>query len=136
MTLERLFFTVISLVRKILPRKQSSMAIAVQTPFRPYLGASVAASVRRTAHIEARLMMAGTSVSPAPMNTPLQTMAAANIGSAHASIRSTCVPWAMTSSTGDISDISSGANSHIRIPITVITAIPNPTDIRAKERVN
>ena len=81
-------------------------------------------------------MAAGIRVSPAPMNTPLQTMAAANIGSAQASMRSTCVPWAMTSSTGDISDISSGANIHISTPIRVITAMPSATDIRAKERVS
>ena len=73
----------------MLPLKVSSMAMAVQTPFRPYLGARVAASVSLTAHIEQRLMMAGMSVSPAPMNTPLVTMAAANIGSAQASMRST-----------------------------------------------
>ena len=124
------------LVRKMLPRKVSSMAIAVQTPFNPNFGARLAASVNRTNHIEQRLMMAGIIVSPAPINTPLATMAAANIGSAQASMRSTSVPRAITSSTGDMMPISSGAKTHIRIPIRVITAMPSPTDILANERVS
>jgi len=117
-----------SLAKKMMPRKVSSIAMAVHTPFNPYFGASVAANVKRTAHIELRLMIAGIIVSPAPMNTPLATMATANIGSAQASMRSTSVPMLITSSTGDMILISSGANIHINTPITVITAIPRPTD--------
>ena len=74
-------------------------------------------------------MMAGFSVSAAPMNTPLQTMAAANIGSAQASMRRMSVPCAMISPTGDISVIISGANTHMRMPMSVITPMPSATDI-------
>ena len=81
-----------SLVRKMMPRKVSSRAMAVHTPFRPYSFDSHQAIVRRKPHIDNRLMMAGFSVSPAPMKTPLHTMAAANIGSANASMRKTWSP--------------------------------------------
>ena len=123
-------------VRNRLPRNVSSMAIASQTPFSPYSLDNHAARVSRTPHIAERLMMAGFSVSPAPTKTPLQTMAAANIGSAHASMRNTRVPSSITSSTGDIRLISSGANIHIIMPMTVITMMPSDTDSWAKLRVS
>ena len=47
-------------------------------------------------------MMAAATVSAAPMNTPLQTMEAANMGSAQASMRRASAPWTMISSTGDM----------------------------------
>ena len=105
------------------------MAIAVQTPRSPKRGARLAARVRRTAHMEPRLIAEGMMVSAAPMNTPLQTMAAANIGSAQASMRRTSAPKAMISSTGDMMAISSGANTHISTPMKVMTVMPRPTDM-------
>ncbi|CDA22225.1 unknown [Bacteroides sp. CAG:144] len=56
--------------RNIIPRKQSSMHIAIHTPCSPMEGASKAASVRRTAQILTKFIVAGTNVSPAPINTP------------------------------------------------------------------
>ena len=76
-----------------------------------------------------RLMMAGIKVSAAPMNTPLATMVAANMGSAKASMRRTAAPWLMISSTGVMMPISSGAKTNMSTPMTVITAMPSPTDI-------
>ena len=86
--------------------------------------------------MQQRLIIAGFRVSPAPMNTPLQTMAAANIGSAKASMRSTWAPRSRMDSTGVMSDISSGAKTYISTPMSVMTAMPSVTDIRANERVS
>ena len=110
------------------------MAIAVQTPCKPNQCASTAASVRRTPHMLARFISEGLSVSPAPTHTQLPTMAAANIGSAKASMRSTCVPRSRISSTGVIRPIISGAKTYITTPIKAITAIPIPTVNLAKLR--
>ena len=63
-------FHVHSFTRNIMPRKQSSRHIASHTPRRPIVGASSAASVMRTPHIEARFMMLGATVLAAPTNTP------------------------------------------------------------------
>ncbi len=56
--------------RKMVPRKQSSMHMAVQTPWRPSEGAKAAASVRRTAQMLNTFMIHGTTVLAAPTNTP------------------------------------------------------------------
>lgn len=48
--------------RKMVPRKQSSMHMAVQTPWRPREGAKAAASVRRTAQMLNTFMIHGTTV--------------------------------------------------------------------------
>ena len=61
-------------------------------------------------------------------------MAAANMGSAKASMRNTCVPKARISSTGVINAIISGANTYITTPIKAITAMPMPTVSLAKLR--
>ena len=62
-------------------------------------------------------------------------MAAANIGSAKASMRRHAVPIPMISPTGVMTDISSGAKIHISTPISVMTVMPSAADIHAKERV-
>ena len=70
------------------------------------------------------------------MKTPLQTMEAANIGSAHASMRRASAPCVMMSSTGDMTAISSGAKIHISTPMAVMTPMPRATDRLANERVS
>ena len=56
--------------RNIIPRKQSSMHMAIHTPCNPIVGASSAASVSRTAQMLKKFMQLGTTVSPAPMKAP------------------------------------------------------------------
>ena len=80
-----------SRIRKIIPLKQSSIAIAIQTPCNPIVADSNTARVIRTTQMLPKFMEQGIRVSPAPTKTPYATMLAANMGSAKASIRSTCV---------------------------------------------
>ena len=55
--------------RKMEPRKVSSAAMAIHTPRKPRLCDSHQAKVRRTHHMEKRLMAAGFKVSPAATQT-------------------------------------------------------------------
>ena len=61
-------------------------------------------------------------------------MAAANIGTANASIRKMETPSETTSGTGVMTPIIKGAARYMIAPITVMTAIPITTVIRAKLR--
>ena len=106
--------------------------MATHTPRSPMWGARVAASVRRTPHMLARLITHGATVLPAPTNTPLHTMAAANSGSANASMRSTSAPRPTTCSTGDMMPIITSAPAYSSTPITPITTMPVATAMRAK----
>ena len=60
--------------RKMVPRKQSSMHMAVQTPWRPSEGAKAAASVRRTAQMLNTFMIHGTTVLAAPTGRAAKRM--------------------------------------------------------------
>ena len=60
----------LSRIKKMIPRKVSSIAMAIHTPCKPNEGARAAANVIRTAHIEKRFISAGFIVSPVPRNTP------------------------------------------------------------------
>ena len=117
------------------PLKHNSIHIASQAPLKPITGAREAANVNRTPHIERKFIPHGTNVSPAPTKTPYATILAANIGSAHASIRNAITPRSRISSTGDRIDIINGAQKYMTTPISDIINIPNPTDINAKRRV-
>ena len=86
------------------------MHMAVHTPCSPIVGASIAERVILTPHMLAKLMPHGISVSPAPTNTPYDTMAMAKKGSAKASILNAAAPCAMISGTGVSMPIISGAN--------------------------
>ena len=94
----------------------------------------MAANVRRMPHILMRFISEGFKVSPAPIHIQLPTMAAANIGSAKASMRKTVVPSVRISSTGVINPIISGAKIYIITPIKAMMPMPKPTVILAKLR--
>lgn len=66
------------------------------------VGASHAANEIRTAQMLKKFINDGTRVLAAPTNTPYDMMAAANIGSAKASMRSAIMPSLRISSTGVI----------------------------------
>ena len=126
-------FLVHSLAVKIMPRKQSSIAIAIHTPLSPIVGARRSVSDTRTIQMLPKFISDGMSVLPAPTNTDIATMAAANPGSAHASILRISVPKLITDLSGEMSDIISGANSHIINPMNAIMPTPSAIHIHAKE---
>ena len=66
--------------------------MAIQTPFRPIVGANITANDRRTAQMLKKLIRQGMNVSAAPTNTPYDTNEAAKNGSAKASIRNAITP--------------------------------------------
>lgn len=115
--------------KNITPLNVNSMHIAIHTPSRPIVLESHHARGTLTSHILPKFINAGTVVCPTPTNAPYATIDAANIGSAHASMRSTLAPKVLIDSTGVISDIISCAKTYINKPITAITTIPNPTAI-------
>ena len=117
----------------ISPLKHSSAAIASQTPFKPYCGASAIASVTLTTQMLLKFMMLGMRVLPAPTKTDVAIMAAAKPGSAQASMRSISVPKAITSSSGVMTLIISGAKIHISNPMNAMIHTPRVIDIHAKE---
>ena len=117
----------------ISPLKHSSIAIASQTPFRPYCGASARANDTLTTQMLPKFMMLGMRVFPAPTNTDVAIMAAAKPGSAHASMRSMSVPKVITLSSGDMTLIISGAKIHIISPMKAMIHTPRVIDIHAKE---
>ena len=89
----------------------------------------------RTAHMLKKFMQLGTSVSPAPRNTPEATMEAAYIASAKASMRSTSAPSDTMAGSGDRSEIIHGAAMNMAAPETVITATPKSVVIQPRRRV-
>ena len=123
-------------MRNRLPRTHSSMHMEIHIPFSPNRGVSIAAIDSRTSHMEPKFIRLGTKVSPAPRNTPEQTIDAANIGSAKASIRSIRAPRARISGSGVRIPIICGANIYIRIPVKVITSIPKRTVIQESRFVS
>lgn len=80
------------------------------------VGASHAAKEIRTAQMLKKFINDGTRVLAAPTNTPYDMMAAANIGSAKASMRSAITPNLRISSTGVIVPIICGAKMYITTP--------------------
>ncbi len=62
--------------KKIQPRKQSSTAIAIQTPCNPITPANTNDNVIRTPQILIKFIIPGTKVSPAPRNAPDATIEA------------------------------------------------------------
>ena len=117
----------LSRIRNMIPRKHNSAHMATHTPFRPMVGASHAANEIRTAQILKKFINDGTRVLAAPTNTPYDMMAAANIGSAKASMRSAITPNLRISSTGVIVPIICGAKMYITTPIIPMTAMPMNT---------
>ena len=109
--------------------------MAIHTPVKPIVGTNTRASVRRTTQMLPRFMMLGMRVFPEPTKTPYATMLAANIGSAHASMRRISAPSFTTLPSVVIICISSGANTPMSKPINAMMAIPKPTDIHAKLRM-
>ena len=63
-------------------------------------------------------------------------MAAPNIGSANASMRSTSTPSWRTSSEGVIIAMANGEPTYITTPITVIMPMPNATLSQAKRFIS
>lgn len=53
--------------------------MAIQTPFRPIVGANITANDRRTAQMLKKLIRQGMNVSAAPTNTPYDTNEAAKM---------------------------------------------------------
>lgn len=123
-------------IRKIVPLKHSSMHIASQTPCSPIVFTNSADNVMRTVQMLNRFIMQGISVSPAPTKTPYDTIDAANIGSAKASMRSASMVSDCTNASGVMSCITHGAVTYIIMPINVIMPMPIPTVMRAKLRAS
>ena len=63
-------------------------------------------------------------------------MAAANIGSANASMRSAATLSSRMASTGVITDMRFGAKTYISTAMNVMTTMPMATERRAKLRVS
>ena len=64
-------------IMNIMPRKHSSVAIAIQYPRSPIIGTRMIPRVILTPHIEARFITLGIKVSPAPRMAPEHTIEAA-----------------------------------------------------------
>ena len=108
--------------------------MANHTPGNPKVFESNTESVNLTNQILIKFMILGIKVSPAPRKAPEATMEAANKGSANASILSTWTPSWHTCISGLKIPIIKGAAIYIKIPFSVITAIPSHTVIRVNLR--
>ena len=108
------------------PRTINSVAIAIQTPFKPKGFTRIIDRGTLTHHKLNRHIRLGARVSPAPLNTPEATILAAKKGSAKASILRIVTPRALISGSRVKIPIIIGAKKYIKIPVIVIMITPVP----------
>ena len=90
------------------------------------------ARVSRMPHMLTRFSTKQPVLSPAPCMAPLATMLAPNMGSARASIRSTCAPSAMTAVSAVKMPIRLGANRYMPAPVRAMMPMPMQVHSHAK----
>ena len=122
----------------MVPRKQSSVHMAIQTPRKPRTGASSAARERRTAQMLNKVHATGDKRAAGSHENPVRHDGRCEHGFGKGFYAQDLGTQLLDffSSTGLRMPIICGAATYMITPMNVITAMPRPTVIRAKPRVS